>query len=154
MDQSNQLSANQFASALTSPPAFDPAKIAHTLTVGLRALEHFKTGLATGAWEPFFAMLADDFTLYFPHGKFRGLSTGKAKGEEFFRYVTETFGGCLLITEVLRIAASETTFIFEFRNEGQLRGAAYKNRVTISWDIRGEQIIAAREYFGSDGQAN
>lgn len=133
---------------------FDPAQVAQTLAVGNRALEHFKVGLATGAWEPFFAMLAEDFTLYFPHGKFQGLNTGKARGEAFFRYVTEAFGGCLTITEVLRVAANETTFIFEFRNEGQLRGAPYKNRVTISWDIRGEQIVAAREYFGSDGQSN
>ena len=90
----------------------------------------------------------------FRTANFKGLSVGKAKGEEFFHLVTEAFGGCLTITEVMRVAASETTFIFEFRNEGQLRGAEYKNRVTISWDIRGEQIVAAREYFGSDGKSN
>ncbi|MBI1761031.1 MAG: nuclear transport factor 2 family protein [Acidobacteria bacterium] len=122
--------------------------------VGTRALALFKTALATGEWPPFFELLADDFTLYFPHGKFQGLSVGKAQGEAFFHLVTEAFGGCLTITEVMRVAASETTFIFEFRNEGHLRGAEYKNRVTISWDIRGEQIVAAREYFGSDGKSN
>ncbi len=120
----------------------------------MRALSVFKTALATGDWPPFFELLADDFTLYFPHGKFQGLSVGKTKGEEFFHLVTEAFGGCLTITEVIRVAVSETTFIFEFRNEGQLRGAEYKNRVTISWDFRDGQIVAAREYFGSDGKSN
>lgn len=68
--------------------------------------------------------------------------------------MAETFGGGLTIPESLRVAASETTFIFEFRNEGQLRGAAYQNRVTIAWDIRGEHLVAAREYFGSNGKSN
>lgn len=136
------------------PRSYDPAKVAHTLRVGTHALTLFVEALATGQWEAFFALLAEDFTLYFPHGKFHGLNTGKARGEAFFRYVTETFVGGLTITEILRVAASETTFIFEFRNEGQLRGQPYKNRVTISWDIRGEQLVAAREYFGSDGQSN
>ena len=55
------------------PIQFDPQKVAQTLAVGMRALALFKTALATGDWPPFFAMLGDDFTLYFPHGKFQGL---------------------------------------------------------------------------------
>lgn len=135
--------------------SFDSHKVAQTLAVAERGFAHFKTGLATGQWEPFLAMLTDDFTFYFPQGKFAGEHSGKDKAAEFFNYVAQVFGADgLQITEVLRVTANETTVVFEFRDEGKLFGNDYKNRVAVSWDIRGDKIAGYREYFGSDGKSN
>jgi ketosteroid isomerase-like protein len=133
----------------------DPKQIANTLAVGTRGFEHFKTGLATGKWQPFLDMLTDDFTFYFPQGKYLGQHVGKDKAVEFFQYVSQAFGaGGMHVTEILRVTASETTVVFEFRDEGKIFGNAYKNRVAVSWDIRGDKIAGYREYFGSDGKSN
>lgn len=132
----------------------DAQKVAQTMTVGLRGFEHFKHGLAKGEWEPFLAMLTDDFTFSFPSGKYQGFHSGKEKAVEFFKYVSTAFNEGLFVTETMRVTAGEATIVFEFRDEGKIRGQDYKNRVAISWDIRGDKIAAYREYFGSDGKSN
>ena len=136
-------------------PTIDPKKVAHTVDIGMRGFEHFKAGLATGQWQPFLAMLTDDFTFYFPQGKYLGKHVGKDKAAEFFQYVSQAFGADgMHVTEVMHVTASETTIVFEFRDEGKIFGNAYKNRVAVSWDIRGDKIAGYREYFGSDGKSN
>ncbi|MBI3949858.1 MAG: VOC family protein [Acidobacteria bacterium] len=118
------------------------------------AFEHFNHGLATGEWEPFLNMLTDDFTFWFPTGKYHGLNVGKAKAGEFFKSVSEAFNEGLFITEVLRVTSNERTVMFEFRDEGKMRGEPYKNRVAISLDVCGDKICGYREYFGSDRKSN
>ena len=54
----------------------------------------------------------------------------------------------------MRRTGSESTFVYEFRDEGLLRGEPYKNRVAISLDVCGPKICGYREYFGSDGKSN
>lgn len=127
---------------------------AKTLKIARAAFEHFKHGLATGQWEPFLGMLTDDFTLYFPTGKYQGLNVGKARAAEFLRFVSETFKEGLLITEVISVTSSATTVGFECRVEGKLGEQPYKNRVAIFLDVCGDKICAFREYFGSDGKSN
>lgn len=125
----------------------------HTLAVGQRAFEHFPRALATGEWQPFEDMLADDFSFWFPIGKFHGLNVGKARAAEFFEYVTEVFSPGLSLT-LDRVTSNETTVVFEFRDEGQMWGEPYKNRIAVSFDIRDDKIVAYREYLGSDGKSN
>ena len=132
----------------------DPKKVAHTMEVAQRGFEHFKTGLATGQWQLFIDMLADDFTFHFPTGQYKGLNVGKAKAAEFFTYVSMTFKDGLLITDVLHVTGNESSVVFEFKDEGKLRGESYRNRVAVSLDICGEKICGYREYFGSDGKSN
>lgn len=134
--------------------SFNTHQIAQTLSTGLRGFEAFKLGLATGKWEEFLGMLSDDFEFYFPIGQYKGLNQGKEKAAEFFRYVAQVYSQGLEITELLRMTANEQTVVFEFRDEGLLRGEMYRNRVTVSWDIRDGQITRYREYFGSDGKSN
>jgi len=43
--------------------------------------------------------------------------------------------------------------VFEFRDEGVMRGQPYKNRVAVAFDVRDDKICAYREYFGSDGKS-
>ena len=124
-----------------------------TMKVAQQAFGHFTQGLATGEWQPFMDMLTDDFTFWFPVGPYHGLNVGKERVREFFEYVSEAFKPGLSVT-LDRVTSNETTVVFEFRDEGQLRGEPYKNRVAVSFDVRDNKICYYREYFGSDGKSN
>lgn len=124
-----------------------------TLQVGQQAFRHFQQGLATGDWQAFLGMLTDDFSFWFPIGKYHGLNVGKDRATEFFQYVNEVFKPGLRLT-LDRVTSNETTVVFEFRDEGSMWGNPYKNRIAVSFDVRGEQICGYREYLGSDGQSN
>lgn len=124
-----------------------------TLKVAEKAFEHFTHGLATGEWEGFLDMLTEDFTFWFPIGKFRGLNEGKDRAKEFFEYVSASFSSGLKLTSLDRVTSNETTVVFEFRDEGLLFNQPYKNRAAVSFDIRGDKISGYREYFGSDGKS-
>ncbi|GAX34132.1 nuclear transport factor 2 family protein [Nodularia sp. NIES-3585] len=128
-------------------------KSAKTLKIAQQAFDHFTHGLATGEWEAFLDMLTEDFTFWFPVGKFHGLHEGKDRAREFFQYVSESFNSGLQLTSLDSVTSNETTVVFEFRDEGLLLNQPYKNRVAVSFDVRGEQISGYREYFGSDGKS-
>ena len=53
-----------------------------------------------------------------------------------------------------RVVGDEKSVVFEFRDEGQMRGNPYRNRVAVVFDIRGDRLYGYREHFGSDGQPN
>lgn len=125
----------------------------NTLKVAQQAFEHFTQGLETGEWQAFLDMLTDDFTFWFPMGKFQGLNTGKERAKEFFEYVSEAFKPGLKLTSLDSITSNKKTVIFEFRDEGNLLGQPYKNRVAVAFDVRGDKICSYREYFGSDGKS-
>jgi ketosteroid isomerase-like protein len=129
------------------------AQSENTLTVAHQAFEHFQHGLATGEWNQFLDMLTEDFSFWFPMGKFHGLNEGKEKAKEFFQYVSQAYKSGLTVT-LDRVTSNETTVVFEFRDEGLLFGELYKNRVAVSFDVRGNKICSYREYFGSDGKSN
>jgi ketosteroid isomerase-like protein len=125
----------------------------NTLSVARQAFEFFTHGLATGEWQQFVDMLTDDFSFWFPVGPYHGLNVGKERFGAFVQYVSEAFSGGLLVT-LDRVTSNETTVVFEFRDEGVLRGEPYKNRIAVSFDVRGDKICGYREYFGSDGKSN
>jgi ketosteroid isomerase-like protein len=120
------------------------------LAVAHRAFDHFSHGLQSGEWEPFLSMVSDDFHFFFPVGQYRGAHVGREKAREFFAYVHSVFPGGLTVM-LDRVTANESTVVFEFRDEGEMRGAPYRNRVAVSFDVRGDRIAGYREYFGSDG---
>lgn len=126
----------------------------NTIAVAQEAFEKFTHGLATGEWEAFLELLTDDFTFWFPVGKFHGLNEGKERAAEFFQYVSEAYSEGLSITSVDRVTSNETTVVFEFRDQGPMWGKPYKNRVAVSFDIRGDKVCGYREYLGSDGKSN
>jgi ketosteroid isomerase-like protein len=126
---------------------------ANALAVARQAFTHFEQGLATGDWQAFFDMLTDDFSFWFPLGQFHGLNVGKARAIEFFHYVSDVYSEGLTLT-LDRVTSNETTVVFEFRDEGLMRGNPYKNRVAVSFDVRDDKICGYREYLGSNGQSN
>ncbi|MFM2062073.1 MAG: hypothetical protein RLZZ507_1743 [Cyanobacteriota bacterium] len=124
-----------------------------TLKIAQQAFEHFQYGLETGDWHNFLDMLTDDFTFWFPTGKFHGLNIGKERAKEFFAYVSEAFQTGIKLTSLDSITSNEKTVIFEFRDEGKLFGQPYKNRIAVAFDVRDNKICSYREYFGSDGKS-
>ncbi len=125
----------------------------NTIAVAQTAFAHFSHGLATGEWQPFLDILTDDFYFWFPVGKFHGLNEGKERAKEFFEYVAEAYSEGLEVN-LDRITSNDTTVVFEFRDRGPMWGHPYKNRVAVSFDVRGDKICAYREYLGSDGKSN
>jgi ketosteroid isomerase-like protein len=126
----------------------------NTLKVAYQAFENLKIGLTTEDWTPMLDMVTEDFTFWFPVGPYHGLNIGKAKAKAFFQYVSEVFGRTIKLTSLERVTGNETTVVFEFRDEGMMRGEPYKNRIAVSFDVRGDKICGYREYFGSDGKSN
>lgn len=129
------------------------AEGSNTLEVAYQAFEYFSHGLATGNWNQFIDMLTDDFSFWFPVGPYHGLNVGKERAIAFFQYVSETFSSGLSLT-LDSVTSNQTTVVFEFRDEGLKWGQPYKNRVAVSFDVRGDRICGYREYFGSDGKSN
>jgi ketosteroid isomerase-like protein len=126
----------------------------NTLKVGQQGFDKLMHGLGTGDWNPLLDMLSDDFTFWFPIGPYQGLNTGKERAKQFFEYVNEVFGSSITLTSLERITSSETTVVFEFRDEGIMRGLPYKNRIAVSFDVSGDKICGYREYLGSDGKSH
>lgn len=124
-----------------------------TTEIAHQAFDRFSHGLATGNWALFLDMLTEDFTFWFPIGPYQGLNVGKERARAFFQYVSEAFSQGLFVT-LDRVTSNETTVVFEFRDEGSMWGQPYKNRVVVSFDVRGDKICGYREYFGSDGKSN
>jgi ketosteroid isomerase-like protein len=114
--------------------------------------EQFTHGLATGEWQAFLDMLTEDFTFWFPIGKFSGWNQGKERAKEFFEYVTVCFNPGINLTSLDRVTSNETTVVFQFRDQGLLFGQPYKNRVAVAFDVWQDKICGYREYFGSDGK--
>lgn len=110
------------------------------------AFDRFSQGLKTGEWQPFLDLLADDFSFWFPVGEFQGENVGKERAAAFFGYVSSIFDGGLSLT-LTGVTYNESTVVFEFRDEGTLRGQPYRNRGAVAFDVRGDRIIAYREYL-------
>jgi ketosteroid isomerase-like protein len=86
----------------------------NTLNIAHQAFEQFTQGLATGEWQGFLDMLAEDFTFWFPMGKFQGLNQGKERAKEFFQYVSAAFNHGITLTSLDQITSNETTVVFQF----------------------------------------
>lgn len=126
----------------------------NTLIVAHQAFANLQHGLSTGDWNPMLEMLTEDFTFWFPVGPYHGLNEGKEKAQDFFQYVSEVFEQSIKLTSLDRVTHNETTVVFEFRDEGMMWQEPYKNRIAVSFDVRGDKICGYREYFGSDGKSN
>ena len=126
----------------------------NTLKVAHQAFANLQHGLSTGDWNPMLDLLTEDFTFWFPVGPYHGLNEGKEKAQDFFKYVSEVFEQSIKLTSLDRVTHNETTAVFEFRDEGRMWQEPYKNRIAVSFDVRGDKICGYREYFGSDGKSN
>lgn len=124
----------------------DPAAVAVALK-GLRALQ---VGAATGEWEPFVAMLADDVTFYAPVEGFDGLLRGKAEARRLFKHHADK---TRTRWTLMRTVANGREIGFEVRAEGAITGAGdgYANNLFMLLRIDGDRIVQFREYAATTG---
>ena len=120
---------------------------ADILTVAQKAFDHLKTGFITGDFEPYFAMLTDDYIFYLPIEPARGEHRGIEKAREYYRMSGDS-GSWLNLHTPSSITSNEKTVIFEFKVNGKIVNSDFNNRIAIALDVRGERICGFREYFG------
>ncbi|NVO32275.1 nuclear transport factor 2 family protein [Hymenobacter lapidiphilus] len=124
---------------MSQNPAIETARRA------LRLLAAIHQG---GPVEPYLDLLADDFVFYMPVGPFKGRNVGRERAGECYRQIAASEPN-IAYEEPYRTTASGETVVFEFEDGGTLFGSVpYHNRIAASFDVRGGQIAAYREYFG------
>jgi ketosteroid isomerase-like protein len=123
-----------------------------TLDVAQRGFAAFQHGWETGDFAPYIALLADDFTFWFPAAKHRGKYAGREGREHMVAKCHEhTEAGDRLTFSLNCITSNDTTVMFEFDSKGTISGKPYQGRNAISLDVSGDRISGFREYFGDIG---
>ncbi|NEQ26597.1 MAG: nuclear transport factor 2 family protein [Microcoleus sp. SIO2G3] len=118
-----------------------------TLQVATAAFQDFASGLASGDWTAFFDRLSEDFSFWFPAGRYQGWNVGKDRAKEFFASVSQIFPEGLNLT-IEQVTSNATTVVFEVRSMGSMLGHPYQNQAAIAFDNKGDKICAYREYLG------
>jgi ketosteroid isomerase-like protein len=113
------------------------------------AYQRFRDGWATGNWEPYIEMLADDFTFQFPAGPFKGRHLppdGKRLMTEWARGYAKS-GDRINIQPNLKLF-SDDWGIFCENGSGIEGGLTYKGTEAIFIRVRGDKVIEYREFIG------
>jgi ketosteroid isomerase-like protein len=121
-----------------------------TLKIAQQAFDAFAEGWGSSDFQPFLEMLTDEFTFWYPYGKYRGKFSGregKAKIIAKCRDHSEAVD-CLSFSLPHHITRSDTTVMFEFECEGIIGGESYRGRLAIALDVSNDKISGFREYFG------
>ncbi len=86
-----------------------------TLRIAQQAFAVFAQGWASGDFQPFLEMLADEFTFWYPYGSYRGKFIGQAgKAQMIAKCYDHTGAGDrLMFSPPHHITSSDTTVMFE-----------------------------------------
>lgn len=117
------------------------------LEVANRAFGFLKKGFSDGDFEPYFAMLSEDYTFCLPLEPARGEHRGVEKAREYYRMSKDT-GSWLNLHDPFSVTGNDKTVIFEFEVNGVIEGKDFRNRIAIALDVRGDKISGFREYLG------
>jgi len=113
------------------------------------AYQRFRAGWATGNWEPYIEMLADDFTFQFPAGPFNGRHLppdGKRLMTEWARGYAKT-GDRIIIQPNIKLFTDDWGIFCE-NSSGVEGGLPYKGTEAIFIRVRGDKVIEYREFIG------
>ncbi|OUL35773.1 nuclear transport factor 2 family protein [Nostoc sp. 106C] len=121
-----------------------------TLNIAHQAFEAFTQGWTTGDFQPFLELLTDEFTFWYPYGKYRGKFTGQAGKAQMIAKCHEhsEAGDRLTFSSPHHITSSNTTVMFEFECEGVIDKQPYEGRIAIALEVSNGKISGFREYFG------
>jgi ketosteroid isomerase-like protein len=114
------------------------------------AYDAFARGWATGDFEPYLAMLTEDFEFSYPLGEHRGRFTGAEGRAHMVDKVRghSSRGERLTLHPPTRVAVTDNTVFFEFDSEGRFGDYVYRGHNVIAFDVKGERISAFREFLG------
>ncbi|MDZ7957902.1 MAG: nuclear transport factor 2 family protein [Aulosira sp. DedQUE10] len=115
-----------------------------------QAFDYFAQGWATGNFQPFIDMLADDMVLWLPVGRQRDTSFGYEDKQQMIARLQarKEAGDRLKFSPPEQITSNDITCTFEFESQGTIRNQPFSGRNAVSFDIKGDKIAGVREYFG------
>ena len=121
------------------------------VTVAERAYERLCTGFTTGAWDPFFDMVADEVDFGWPVEPGAGRFSG-SEGRRLLEQQLRVFVGDVRLTDIRRTATTEAgdTVIFEDESRGDLGGTPYHARHCVFLTVGGGRILGFREYIAQE----
>jgi ketosteroid isomerase-like protein len=115
-----------------------------------RAVANFFAGWATGDWEPYLEMLADDFVFQFPIGPYRGRHTGAGARQAMIAWAREHGAANNLISQSsidIRLYDRDWVVVCD-RGIGHIGGSPYNGLHAIFMKASGGKIVEYREYMG------
>ncbi len=120
------------------------------LRVANAAMDGFDRGWRTGDWQPFLAMVTDDFSFWFPEDPARGRFEGSAGRRAVAEWTAfHARHGNRVFGERRRTTAAGDRVFYEYESVGASAGtAAYRNWELIVVEVRGNRISALHEYWG------
>ncbi|MBD2203964.1 nuclear transport factor 2 family protein [Calothrix sp. FACHB-1219] len=115
-----------------------------------QAFDYLAKGWATGNFQPFIDMLADEVMFWLPVGQQRDTPFGYENKQQLiarFQARTER-GDRLIFSQPKNIISNDTSVIVEFETQGTIRNQPFTGNNVISFDIQDDKITGIREYFG------
>lgn len=115
------------------------------------AYERICAGFRTGAWDPFFELVADEVDLGWPTDPGAGRFTG-ADGRRRLEQQLRLFGGDYRLTDIRRTATTVAgdTVIFEDESRGDMAGTGYHARHCIFLTVNDGKVAGWREYIAQE----
>lgn len=123
------------------------------VTAARHAYDLFAQGWASGNFDPYIALLADEMEFWFPTGAHRGKYSGAAGREQMIAKCRDhvAAGDRLTLHPPQYVQVGERSVMFEFDAEGNYAGKPYKGHNAIAFEMQGDQVFGFREYFGDLG---
>lgn len=115
-----------------------------------QAFDYLAQGWATGNFQPFIDMLADEVMFWLPIGQQRNTPFGYEDKQQLIArlQVRTERGDRLIFSPPKNILSNDTSVIVEFETQGTIRNQAFTGNNVISFDIQDDKITGIREYFG------
>lgn len=118
-----------------------------------KAFDLFAKGWATGNFEPYIALLADEMTFWFPTGAHRGKFSGATGRQKMIAKCRdhEAAGDRLTLHSPQYVLSDGNSVMFEFESDGLYASEPYKGHNAIAFEVKDDKITGFREYFGDLG---
>ena len=122
-------------------------------TTARKAFDLFAQGWATGDFDAYIELLADEMDFWFPTGAHRGKFSGAAGRQEMIAKCRDhtNAGDRLTLHPPQYALADDSSVMFEFEAEGLYAGEPYKGYNAIALEIEKGKVVGFREYFGDLG---
>lgn len=120
------------------------------ITTARKAFDLFAKGWATGNFEDYLALLADEMIFWFPAGVHRGKFSGVAGRKEMMAKCHDdaASGNRLTFSSPQYVLTDESSVMFEFESSGTMSGKHYQGHNAIALKVKDGKVTGYREYFG------
>ncbi|MBD2357131.1 hypothetical protein H6G41_21320 [Tolypothrix sp. FACHB-123] len=115
-----------------------------------QAFDYLAQGWATGNFQPFIDMLADEVMFWVPVGQQRDTPFGYEDKPQLIARLQARAdrGDRLIFSPPKSIISNNTSVIFELETQGTIHNQPFTGNNVISFDIQDDKITCIREYFG------